>query len=71
MLKSQIFDFVVPSAFLQNELNKIKVPLKDKIVFSAIKGIVPESYLLVGEHFNVKYDIPYENIGVITDLTSR
>lgn len=64
--KSDILIFVVPSAFLQNELDKIKVDFKNKIVFSAIKGIVPESYLLVGEHFNVNYDIPFENIGVIT-----
>ncbi|MDN6279559.1 MAG: glycerol-3-phosphate dehydrogenase [Psychroflexus sp.] len=64
--KSDVLIFVVPSAFLQSEMNKIKVPLKDKIVFSAIKGIVPESYLLVGEHFNVNYNIPFENIGVIT-----
>lgn len=64
--KSDVLIFVVPSAFLQTEMNKITIPLKDKIVFSAIKGIVPESYLLVGEHFNVNYDIPFENIGVIT-----
>ncbi|MGO3690460.1 MAG: NAD(P)H-dependent glycerol-3-phosphate dehydrogenase [Psychroflexus halocasei] len=64
--KSDVLIFVVPSAFLQTELDKIKIPLKDKVVFSAIKGIVPESYLLVGEHFNVNYDIPFENIGVIT-----
>lgn len=32
----------------------------------AIKGIVPETSLIVGEHFHVQYNIPYENIGVIT-----
>jgi glycerol-3-phosphate dehydrogenase (NAD(P)+) len=40
--------------------------LKDKIIFSAIKGIVPETSLIVGEHFNQVYGIPLENIGVIT-----
>ena len=39
--------FVVPSAFLKAELDKIKVPLKGKVIFSAIKGIVPESGLIV------------------------
>ena len=38
---------------------KLKVPIKDKIIFSAIKGIVPETGLIVGEHFHVKYDIPF------------
>ncbi len=58
--------FAIPSAFVQSELNKIKVPLTDKVLFSAIKGIVPESGLIVGEHFNKKMNVPLENIGVIT-----
>ena len=58
--------FAVPSAFLKSELDKINAPLKDKIIFSAIKGIVPESGLIVGEHFHEKLKIPYKNIGVIT-----
>ncbi len=58
--------FAIPSAFIGAELEKLTVPLTDKIIFSAIKGIVPETSLIVGEHFHVKYDIPYYNIGVIT-----
>jgi glycerol-3-phosphate dehydrogenase (NAD(P)+) len=63
---ADVLIFAIPSAFLESELEKLKVPVKDKIIFSAIKGIVPESGLIVGEHFHVKYDIPFENIGVIT-----
>ncbi|SIS39789.1 glycerol-3-phosphate dehydrogenase (NAD(P)+) [Zobellia uliginosa] len=62
---SDILIFAIPSAFLEGELQKIKGSLKDKIVFSAIKGIVPETGLIVGEHFHKKYGIPFENIGVI------
>ena len=58
--------FAIPSAFLSAELEKLTVDLKDKVIFSAIKGIVPETFLIVGEHFHKKFDIPYENIGVIT-----
>jgi glycerol-3-phosphate dehydrogenase (NAD(P)+) len=58
--------FAIPSAFLNRELEKLTVSLKDKVIFSAIKGIVPETSLIVGEHFHYKYDIPYYNIGVIT-----
>ena len=58
--------FAIPSAFLSKELEKLTVSLKDKVIFSAIKGIVPETSLIVGEHFNKVYDIPFENIGVIT-----
>ncbi len=58
--------FAIPSAFFNSELEKLTVLLKDKIIFSAIKGIVPETGLIVGEHFNKKYEIPFKNIGVIT-----
>jgi glycerol-3-phosphate dehydrogenase (NAD(P)+) len=58
--------FAIPSAFLNTELQKLTVSLEDKIIFSAIKGIVPETSLIVGEHFHIQYDIPYYNIGVIT-----
>ncbi|KIQ25133.1 MULTISPECIES: NAD(P)H-dependent glycerol-3-phosphate dehydrogenase [Flavobacterium] len=58
--------FAIPSAFLDAELKNLTVSLTDKIIFSAIKGIVPETSLIVGEHFHIQYDIPYYNIGVIT-----
>jgi glycerol-3-phosphate dehydrogenase (NAD(P)+) len=58
--------FAIPSAFLESELQNLTASLKDKIIFSAIKGIVPESGLIVGEHFHEKYNIPFENIGVLT-----
>jgi glycerol-3-phosphate dehydrogenase (NAD(P)+) len=58
--------FVIPSAFLKKELEKLTASLTDKIIFSAIKGIVPETGLIIGEHFHDIYNIPFENIGVIT-----
>ena len=58
--------FAIPSAFLQGELDKISTSLENKVVFSAIKGIVPESGLIVGEHFHDIMKVPFENIGVIT-----
>ena len=64
--KADILIFAIPSAFLEAELQKLTVSLNDKVVFSAIKGIVPETGLIVGEHFHEKYAIPFENIGVIT-----
>ena len=61
-----ILIFAIPSAFLTLELEKLTESLEYKIVFSAIKGIVPETGLIVGEHFYEKYNVPYKNIGVIT-----
>jgi len=58
--------FAIPSAFLSGELQNLTSTLHEKTVFSAIKGIVPETGLIVGEHFNETYNIPFENIGVLT-----
>ena len=58
--------FAIPSAFVKSELDKITTSLKGKVIFSAIKGIVPESGMLVGNHFMKYFNIPIENIGVIT-----
>ncbi len=63
---AEILIFAIPSAFLKGELDKITERLTSKIVFSAIKGIIPESGLIVGEHFHEKQHIPFKNIGVIT-----
>ena len=66
VLQADILVFVIPSAFLESELQQLSLPLQGKTVFSAIKGIVPETGLIVGEHLHIKYDIPFDHIGVIT-----
>jgi len=64
--EADVLIFAIPSAFLNAELSKLTLSLKDKTVFSAIKGIVPETGLIVGEHLHEIYKIPYDQIGVIT-----
>ena len=57
----------IPSAFIHEVFSAIdQKQLKDKIIFSAIKGIVPQHNLIVGEYLNKIYDVPLKNIGVIT-----
>jgi glycerol-3-phosphate dehydrogenase (NAD(P)+) len=65
--KADILIMAVPSAFLKSALEGLtEADFKNKKVFSAIKGIVPEDLLIVGEFFNQKFNVPVENIGVIT-----
>ena len=49
---------VIPSEFVEKEIKKITVDISDKIIISGIKGIIPKSGLLLGEHliqnFNIK-----------------
>ena len=56
----------IPSAFLKETLKKLNIPLKDKVVISAIKGIVPENNTIVGDFLHNQYDVSYQNIGVVT-----
>lgn len=57
--------FAIPSAFIGAELQKITASFEEKVIISAIKGIMPESGKLVGAHFSDRYGVPIKNIGVI------
>lgn len=63
-------DFVilnVPAAFLKETLTSVtSADLRGKKIISAIKGIVPEDNLIIGEFLHEKYDIPYEDILVVS-----
>ena len=62
---ADILFFVIPSAFIHSELEKLHIDISNKIIVSAVKGIIPETGLLLGEHFHEAYTIPYHNIAVI------
>ncbi|MCX6270153.1 MAG: NAD(P)H-dependent glycerol-3-phosphate dehydrogenase [Bacteroidetes bacterium] len=64
---SDLLIFAVPSAFLNLSLTGLTpLDFENKMVVSAIKGIVPESYTIVSQFFNEKFKIPYSNIGIIS-----
>jgi len=65
--ESDLVILAVPSAFLKPTLEKIKPEdLSGKIIFSAIKGIVPDDLLIIGDYLNKKMNVPVNKIGVIT-----
>ena len=64
--KSDIIILAIPSPFLDTELKKISDLIKGKILFSALKGVIPESHLIVSEHLNKFYEISFSKIGIIT-----
>lgn len=55
----------IPSAFLSDELEKLTLPLSDKNIFSAIKGIEPKSGMIVGEYLQKVHCVPDNQIGVV------
>ena len=57
----------VPAAFLKETLANIKPnDLKGKKIISAIKGIVPEDNLIIGEFLHEIYQVPYHDILVLS-----
>ena len=63
--KSEWLVTAIPSVYLESELKKINQPLKDKIIVSGVKGFIPETQLIVGEHLHQYYQLPWEQFVVI------
>ncbi len=57
----------VPAAFLKESLKGISAgDLSGKKIVSAIKGIVPDDNLIIGDFLHQQYQIPYQDIIVIS-----
>ncbi len=64
---SECLIFAVPAAFLHNTLQSIDPSVfKNKYIVSAIKGIVPEYNFIIGDYFREVYQVPIEQILVIS-----
>lgn len=64
---ADILILAVPSAFLKDALKPLSSEvLKNKIIVSAIKGIVPDELLIIGEYLNKKWDVSFQNFVVLT-----
>jgi len=55
-----------PSAYLGITLDKITVPINNKYIISAIKGIVPDCYTTVLEYVHDRFGLPFSQLGVIS-----
>ena len=64
--QSDVLIIAIPSAFLGKTLDTISVPFDNKLVFNAVKGILPKNQKLVGEHFHDVVGLKLGQIGVIT-----
>lgn len=57
--------FATPSPYLKQHLQKLHTPLKDKMIVSAIKGIVPDENMVVSNYFATFYDVPEDNAAAL------
>ncbi|HKL02993.1 MAG TPA: NAD(P)H-dependent glycerol-3-phosphate dehydrogenase [Cryomorphaceae bacterium] len=64
--KSDVLIVAIPSAFVSASLEGLtKEDFEGKILFSAIKGIIPEIQSIPARYFHKQFGIPYDNIGII------
>lgn len=63
--QSDTLIFVTPSPYLKSHLKKLRTKIKDKVIITAIKGIVPDENVIVSEYFTKEYGVPPENIAVL------
>ncbi len=64
--QSDIIIIATPSAFLVSIFKDINPNLlKDKIIFSAVKGIIPEYNAIPARFIHKTFGTPYKNIGII------
>lgn len=65
---SDVLFLVIPSAFLHSEFVRAKITaedLKDKIIISAIKGIIPEFTLIPAAYLNDQFGVEYNNMAIV------
>ena len=48
--RSDLLIFATPSPFFKNHLKQLRVPLRDKTILSAIKGLVPDENVLITDY---------------------
>ena len=63
---ADIVILATPSAYLKDFLAPLTVPLKEKFIVSAIKGIVPGDYQTVVEYIHDRYGLSYKQLGLFT-----
>lgn len=63
---TEIVIIATPAAFLSKTFENLPEKLwENKIVFSAVKGIIPESNLIPAEFIHQTFNVPFSKIGII------
>ncbi len=64
--ESDILIVAVPSAFIAKAFDEVNIKgIENKIIISAIKGVIPEYNQIPAEYFHVNFHVPYNRIGMI------
>ena len=62
---SDILIMAIPAAFISDALNKLKVNINNKLIISAVKGMIPDEDIIMAEYFKLQHNVSSSNFGVI------
>jgi glycerol-3-phosphate dehydrogenase (NAD(P)+) len=67
---SDIIILAIPSMFIDEAFDEAfgletPIELNDKIIFSAIKGMIPKHNSIPARYLHKRFDIPYDRLGII------
>ena len=63
--KSDTLIFVTPSPYIKSHLKKLRTSMRDKLVVTAIKGIVPDENITVSRYFAKAFNVPEDQVASI------
>ena len=63
---SEILIIAIPSPYIDSTFQNHKKLLKNKIIISASKGVIPKSQLVISQHLHINYDVKKTNLGIIS-----
>lgn len=66
IINSDILVIAIPAPFIEESFNKYYGDYTNKMIFSAVKGIIPNHNLTVTEYFNSTYHLPFSKLGIIS-----
>lgn len=64
--QSELVILAIPSPYLKDLFQAIKIDISQKKVISAVKGMIPDENILVTDFLHTYFQIPEENLGMIT-----
>lgn len=64
--QSELVILAIPSPYLKDLFQAIKIDISQKKVISAVKGMIPDENILVTDFLHTHFQISEENLGMIT-----
>ena len=63
--QSDILILAIPSPYVKQSLTKIRRNMTNKVVISAVKGMIPDENIIITDYLHQRFNIPMDQLGVI------